>query len=201
MCGPKGTTVLRVEHCNATSLCSKRISSIDLSFKRKLNASSFIDVCRSTIFFKQIYRWIFRGTTVFHGYDSSISLCSIHISMSFSLFPSCSLFLGLSLSLLLSMSTGKVFSGQKLIKIGGKDVVGLDNSDIAVLILGAPGVSSKYMYLCMHVCMGGALCMFVCARACECVREFFKRIPRISSNAMYRCGWTALQRWLPRSSD
>jgi hypothetical protein len=99
----------------------------------------------------------------------------LHISMSFSLFPSCSLFLGLSLSLLLSLSTGKVFSGQKLIKIGGKDVVGLDNSDIAVLILGAPGESSKYMYLCMHVCMGGVVCMFVCARACECVSRGFQK--------------------------
>ena len=106
----------------------------------------------------------------------------LHISMSFSLFPSCSLFLGLSLSLLLSLSTGKVFSGQKLIKIGGKDVVGLDNSDIAVLILGAPGVSSKYMYLCMHVCMGGAVGMFICARACECVRVCFKRIPEKSAS-------------------
>ena len=75
-----------------------------------------------------------------------------------------------------------MFSGQKLIKIGGKDVVGLDNSDIAVLILGAPGVSSKYMYLCMHVCTGGVVCMFVCARACECVRVCFKRIPEKSAS-------------------
>mmetsp|Transcript_93368 Transcript_93368/g.150728 ORF Transcript_93368/g.150728 Transcript_93368/m.150728 type:complete len:166 (+) Transcript_93368:1035-1532(+) len=35
--------------------------------------------------------------------------------------------------------SGKVFSGQKLIEIEGTKVAGLDNSDIAGLILGAPG--------------------------------------------------------------
>ena len=38
--------------------------------------------------------------------------------------------------------TGKVFPGQTLIKIGDKDVEGLDKSDMAVLIIGDPGVPS-----------------------------------------------------------
>jgi len=131
---------------------------------------------------------------------------SLHISIFFFLFPSCSLSLGLSLSLLLSLSTtGKVFSGQKLIKIGGKDVVGLDNSDIAVLILGAPGVSSKYMYLCMHVCMGGAVCMFICARVCECVRVCVSRGCQKNRHQCYVSMWldsiaalVASELWLNR---
>ena len=125
-------------------------------------------------------------------------LCvSLHISMSFSPFPFCSLFLGLSCSLLLSLSTGKVFSGQKLIKIGGKDVVGLDNSDIAVLILGAPGGSSKYIYLCIHVCMGGVVCMFVhvCVSMCECVSRGFQKNQHQCYVSMWLYSIAALVAW------
>ena len=41
-----------------------------------------------------------------------------------------------------------VLPGQRLIKIDGKDVSGLDNTDIAVLMLGAPGMSSKHTRQC-----------------------------------------------------
>ena len=134
---------------------------------------------------------------LFQGYGSSISLCfPIYIHFFFPI----SLLLSLSwafFSLLLSLSTGKVFSGQKLIKIGGKDVVGLDNSDIAVLILGAPGGSSKYMYLCMHVYMGGVVCMFVhvCVSMCECVSRGFQKNQHQCYVSMWLYSIAALVAW------
>ena len=39
---------------------------------------------------------------------------------------------------------GKVFAGQKLLEIAGRSLTGLDNSDIAGLILGPPGNSEMY---------------------------------------------------------
>jgi hypothetical protein len=39
------------------------------------------------------------------------------------------------------MWAGKVFAGQKLLEIAGRSLTGLDNSDIAGLILGPPGNS------------------------------------------------------------
>jgi hypothetical protein len=39
------------------------------------------------------------------------------------------------------MWAGKVFAGQRLLEIAGRSLTGLDNSDIAGLILGPPGNS------------------------------------------------------------
>jgi hypothetical protein len=93
-----------------------------MSLKREFNSSSFVDVRVSTIFrfvlrfftYKNLHR-DFMGLHYFCFNDMLLS--PTHI-------------------------TGKVFPGQKLIKIGDKDVEGLDKSDMAVLIIGDPGVPS-----------------------------------------------------------